>query len=70
MDLEVKLAPWTVTRNFLHAVQGKCMLQLHGSGDPTAIGEGFSFIKTSMKDLFLRAGETMEERMGVFLFIV
>lgn len=43
------------------------MLKLHGPGDPTGIGEGFSFIKTSMKEMFQRAGEQMDERQCKFL---
>jgi len=39
------------------------MLKLHGEGDPTKTGEGLSFVKTSMKEVFLRAGETLDDRM-------
>jgi transcription initiation factor TFIID subunit 1, fungi type len=65
LDIEVQLAPWTITRNFLQASQGKCMLRLHGTGDPTGIGEGFSFIKTSMKEMFFKAGESSEEKLAM-----
>lgn len=62
LELDAQLAPWTLTHNFLLASQSKCMLALHGEGDPTILGEGFSMIKTSMKEVFLRAGETIEDR--------
>lgn len=64
LDVEQQLAPWSTTKNFLHANQNKAMLQLHGEGDPSGRGEAFSFIRVSMKEIFLREGETMEERNG------
>ena len=60
---EQLLAPWFTTRNFLNAVQGKAMLELHGEGDPTGRGEAFSFIKTSMKGGFKAMGESVEDRL-------
>lgn len=57
MSLEEQLAPWNISRNFINAIQGKAMLQLHGDGDPTARGEGFSFLRTSMKGGFKAANE-------------
>lgn len=54
-SLEEQLAPWNISRNFINAIQGKAMLQLHGEGDPTARGEGFSFLRTSMKGGFKSA---------------
>ncbi|PGH06426.1 hypothetical protein AJ79_06515 [Helicocarpus griseus UAMH5409] len=60
---EQQLAPWKTTRNFLLAAQGKAMLQLHGEGDPTGRGEGFSFIKTSMKGGFRAVGESVEDKL-------
>ena len=62
-SLEQQLAPWNATRNFLLATQGKAMLQLHGEGDPTGRGEGFSFIKTSMKGGFKPVGESVEDKL-------
>lgn len=62
-SLEQQLAPWNTTRNFLLATQGKAMLQLHGEGDPTGRGEGFSFIKTSMKGGFKAVGESVEDKL-------
>ena len=62
LDLEVQLAPWTTTRNFLNAAYGKGMIQLFGPGDPTGCGEGFSFIRASMKEMFFPQGETEEAR--------
>lgn len=63
MDIEQLLAPWIVTKNFLHATQGKAMLKLYGDGDPSGRGEAFSFLRVSMKDIFIRAGETDRERL-------
>ena len=62
-NIELLLAPWSATKNFMNACQGKAMLQLHGEGDPTGRGEGFSFIKTSMKGGFRALGESIEERL-------
>ncbi|KAH0259520.1 hypothetical protein KCU91_g15158, partial [Aureobasidium melanogenum] len=62
-NVELKLAPWNTTKNFLNACQGKAMLQLHGEGDPSGRGEAFSFIKTSMKGGFRAQGESIEERL-------
>lgn len=64
LDVEQKLAPWITSKNFLHAAQGKAMLQLHGQGDPTGRGEAFSFIRVSMKGAFVKAGEDIEEKIG------
>ena len=61
--IEELLAPWCTSRNFLHATQGKAMLQLHGEGDPTGRGEAFSFIKTSMKGGFKALGESVEDKL-------
>ncbi|KAI4164889.1 MAG: hypothetical protein LQ342_001522 [Letrouitia transgressa] len=62
-NVEQMLAPWFTSRNFLNAVQGKAMLQLHGEGDPSGRGEAFSFIKTSMKGGFRPVGESVEEKI-------
>ncbi|CAO3590885.1 unnamed protein product [Absidia cylindrospora] len=64
LETEQQLAPWFSTRNFINASQGKAMLKLYGAGDPTGRGEGFSFIRVSMKDIFLRAGESAEEKLA------
>ncbi|GAA5861842.1 hypothetical protein JCM8547_008572 [Rhodosporidiobolus lusitaniae] len=64
LDIEQQLAPWITTKNFINANANKAMLKLHGEGDPSGRGEAFSFLRTSMKDIFLRAGETMEERLA------
>ena len=61
--LEMKLAPWHTTKNFLNACQGKAMLELHGDGDPTGRGEGFSFIKVSMKGGFKDVGESVADKV-------
>ncbi|KAJ5089808.1 transcription initiation factor TFIID [Penicillium argentinense] len=62
-SFEQQMAPWRASRNFLLASQGKAMLKLHGEGDPTARGEGFSFIKTSMKGGFKAIGESVEDKL-------
>jgi len=61
--IEKRLAPWRTTKNFLSATQGKAMLELHGEGDPTGRGEGFSFVKTSMKGGFQPLGESVEDKI-------
>ncbi|OQS03517.1 microtubule-associated protein, partial [Thraustotheca clavata] len=46
--LQLELAPWTWTNNYVEChLQGKGsgMLQLGGDGDPSACGDGFSFIR-------------------------
>lgn len=64
LSIEQQLAPWITTKNFLQATQAKAMLRLHGEGDPTGRGEAFSFIRVSMKDIFVRAGEDYDQKMG------
>lgn len=64
MDIEQLLAPWIVSKNFLHATQGKAMLKLHGEGDPSGRGEAFSFLRVSMKEVFFRAGDTLEAQLA------
>lgn len=66
LSVEQQLAPWITTKNFLFATQAKAMLRLHGDGDPTGRGEAFSFIRISMKDIFVKAGEDYEQKMGKF----
>ncbi|KAL8280182.1 hypothetical protein RQP46_007512 [Phenoliferia psychrophenolica] len=62
LDIEQQLAPWITTKNFINATANKAMLKLHGEGDPTGRGEAFSFLRVSMKDIFLRDGEEMATR--------
>lgn len=64
LSIEQQLAPWITTKNFLYATQAKAMLRLHGEGDPTGRGEAFSFIRISMKDIFVKAGEDYEQKLG------
>jgi transcription initiation factor TFIID subunit 1, fungi type len=54
-DLANSMVPWKTTKNFIDACSGKAMVQLHGAGDPTGRGLGFSFIKTSMKGGYMGA---------------
>ncbi|XDG08723.1 hypothetical protein ABKA04_008338 [Annulohypoxylon sp. FPYF3050] len=53
--LIARMAPWELTKNFIDASAGKAMVALHGEGDPTGQGLGFSFIKTSMKGGYINA---------------
>lgn len=55
-ELEENLIFWNATKNFLSATQMRAMIQIHGPGDPTGSGEGFSFLKTSMKGGFVKSG--------------
>ncbi|KAE9400552.1 TAF1 transcription initiation factor TFIID subunit TAF1 [Gymnopus androsaceus JB14] len=64
LSVEQQLAPWITTKNFLYATQAKAMLRLHGEGDPTGRGEAFSFIRISMKEIFVKAGEDYEQKMA------
>ncbi|KAJ2932284.1 hypothetical protein H1R20_g4833, partial [Candolleomyces eurysporus] len=64
MRQRLKLAPWITTKNFLYATQAKAMLRLHGEGDPSGRGEAFSFIRISMKDIFVKAGEDYEQKLA------
>lgn len=65
LSIEQQLAPWITTKNFLFATQAKAMLRLHGDGDPSGRGEAFSFIRISMKDIFVKAGEDYEQKLGM-----
>ena len=64
LSIDQQLAPWITTKNFLYATQSKAMLKLHGEGDPTGRGEGFSFIRVSMKDIFIKADEDYETKLA------
>ncbi|KAJ7070815.1 TAF1 transcription initiation factor TFIID subunit TAF1 [Mycena amicta] len=64
LSVEQQLAPWITTKNFLYATQAKAMLRLHGDGDPSGRGEAFSFIRISMKDIFVKAGESYEQKIA------
>ena len=58
LDIEQQLAVWSTTLNYKRAEAQKAWLVVHGDGDPTGRGEGFSFLRTNMKSYFLRKGET------------
>lgn len=51
-DVDEELSPWSSTRNFVNSNQTKAMLQLNGDGDPTGIGLGFSFLRSTQKSSF------------------
>lgn len=57
--LEENLLPWNATKNFVNATQMRAMIQIHGAGDPTGCGEGFSFLKTSMKGGFVKSSSSI-----------
>jgi transcription initiation factor TFIID subunit 1 len=44
-EMEEELAPWNTTKNFLHSLQGKCMLQVYGEGEPTGRGEAINMLR-------------------------
>jgi hypothetical protein len=62
-QLELKLAPWNTTKNFLNACTGKAMLQIRGAGDPTGKDLGFSFLKVSMKGGFKDDGASVADKI-------
>ena len=62
LDVEQQLAVWSTSLNYKRAEAQKAWLTIHGPGDPTGRGEGFSFLTTNMKGYFLRRGETDEGR--------
>jgi transcription initiation factor TFIID subunit 1 len=62
-SIERQLAPWNTSKNFLNAAAGKAMVKVHGEGDPTGRGEGFSLLRTSMKGGFIAAGESVEDKL-------
>ena len=64
LDLEVQLAPWITTKNFLEAASEKGMLQLFGPGDPTGHGMGFSYMRASKKKMFFHHGTTEQDRIA------
>lgn len=68
LDIEQKLAVWSTTLNYKKAEQQKAWLIVHGDGDPTGRGEGYSFLTTNMKGWFLRAGETEQGRRCELLY--
>ena len=76
LDIEQQLAVWSTTLNYKKAEGQKAWLVVHGEGEPTGRGEGFSFLRTNMKSYFLRKGETEAGRRCkcsvfclVFLFL-
>ncbi|ANZ74765.1 BA75_01063T0 [Komagataella pastoris] len=60
--LQVQMAPWNTTKNFIQATQGKAMLQVHGIGDPSKKGEAISFLRISMKGGFKSSMEDIVEK--------
>ena len=50
LRLAVQTTPWVLTDNFVSATrEGRGALALTGPGDPTARGQGFSFMKETAK---------------------
>ena len=66
LDDEIQLAPWHTTGQCILAAQNKGMVQVYGPGDPTGRGEGYSFFRFSMKDMFMRAGASRNEIEAYF----
>ncbi|WVQ71168.1 hypothetical protein IAR50_000693 [Cryptococcus sp. DSM 104548] len=62
LDIEQRLAVWSTTHNYKLAEAQKAWLMVHGEGEPTGRGEGFSFLRANMKNYFLRKGETEQGR--------
>ncbi|EGW35163.1 uncharacterized protein SPAPADRAFT_146108 [Spathaspora passalidarum NRRL Y-27907] len=52
IDIDEELAPWNLSKNFIIANQTKSMLQLNGEGDPSGIGLGYSFLRSTQKNGF------------------
>ena len=46
------------------------MLKLYGEGDPTGRGEAFSYLKVSMKDVFVKQGEKKPESTSMILALL
>jgi len=67
LDVEQQLAVWSTTSNYKKAETQKAWIAVHGEGDPTGRGEGFSFLTRNMKGYFLRRGETEQGRRREFL---
>lgn len=63
-SVDEKLAPWRASKNFLAACGDNGMIALHGQGDPTGRGEGFSFVKISMKGGFQAPGESVDAKIN------
>uniref|UniRef100_A0A914H2H9 Bromo domain-containing protein n=1 Tax=Globodera rostochiensis TaxID=31243 RepID=A0A914H2H9_GLORO len=49
MEDEIKCAPWNVTKSYISAMKGKCLLDQSGIADPTGADLGFSFVRVSTK---------------------
>ncbi|KAF2433780.1 hypothetical protein EJ08DRAFT_39683 [Tothia fuscella] len=63
-SIDEQLAPWYASKNFLAACGDNGMIALHGAGDPTGRGEGFSFVKISMKGGFRAPGESVDAQLS------
>ena len=68
LRLAVQTTPWVLTDNFVSATrEGRGALALTGPGDPTARGQGFSFMKETAKvgDHALRVDGLMHSPRGL-----
>eukprot|EP01135_Chromosphaera_perkinsii_P002469 Nk52_evm75s223 gene=Nk52_evmTU75s223 len=45
METDVKISSWNVTKNLADFMMSKCQIVVRGPGDPTGVGEGFSFVR-------------------------
>lgn len=52
IDINEESASWNLTKNFLLAVQSKINLLLKDDSDPSGIGLGFSFLRSTQKKAF------------------
>ena len=68
-SIEQQLAVWRTTLNYKRAEAQKAWITVHGDGDPTGRGEGWSFLRRNMKNYFLRKGETEEGRRCGLLMV-
>jgi hypothetical protein len=52
LELAIQMTPWALTDNFISALrEQRGSLALTGPGDPTARGDGFSYMKETAKVL-------------------
>lgn len=63
IEEELQLTSWNLTQNFIHAMEGKGLLQITGFGDPSGRGEAYSYLKLTQKIPTLK--EEKEDRIMV-----
>lgn len=65
-DMEEDLAPWNVTRNFMHSLIGKCLLRVYGEGEPTGRGEAVNMLRWP-KDTAVGISTTQSFGVGLLI---